>query len=116
MMTLLVTHAYRIAMVLAVLGLISAVFLFKDLAIPYWTDLFPPPLGDPQVGEGDESTPVVSVIQAFGAIVGSFGTVFMMLIGWRKERRDVAESKLKIMKLELELARMTAASGPNAKP
>jgi hypothetical protein len=39
------------------------------------------------------------------------GTISSVILGWRSERRQAAESRLRVAQLELELARARADSG-----
>ena len=39
------------------------------------------------------------------------GTVSSVILGWRSERRQAAESRLRVAQLELELARTRADAG-----
>jgi hypothetical protein len=116
MKTVLTNNAYRIAIVLAGVGLVVALFLLKDLVTLFWTDLFPPANSE-LTGEGDEASPAIEIVfKCMGALIALLGASSMALLGWRRDRREVLESNLKIMKLEVELARLNAATGANATP
>jgi len=65
-----------------------------------------------------------SAISAGSLLVSLFGTTSMVIFGWRSERRNATESKLRIQHLELQLAAMQgqalakseAVTGPAAGP
>jgi hypothetical protein len=49
--------------------------------------------------------PAYALVVSIGAFfVSAFGTASTVILGWRNERRQAAESRLKIEQLELQLA------------
>jgi hypothetical protein len=110
MSKLLETHGYRIAIVCAVLGLVAAFVLLLNV-FPDFIALLTYQPSDPNTGEGtDGPQAAMLIISALGLIVTTVGTSFTVIVGWRKERRDVTESQLKIKQLEIEVTRLNAAN------
>jgi hypothetical protein len=61
------------------------------------------------------SLPALAVgVSACTLIVSTLGTASSVILGWRGERRQAAEWKLKIQQLELELAAAKAAGRSEA--
>jgi hypothetical protein len=112
MTTFLEAHAYRIAIIFATLALVSAAVLLISIVSPDWTDTFwPPRIDENPVGEGAEGPLSANVIISTLSLVAFvIGNAFTVVIGWRKERRDAVESKLRIRQLELQLAQMGATT------
>jgi hypothetical protein len=58
----------------------------------------------PGPGAVDAIAPIAALISGLTLIVATFGTASTILLGWRADKRQNAEFKLKIEQLQLELA------------
>jgi len=47
---------------------------------------------------------IVDKIEPLASLVGIIGILFTMVFGWRKDRREMEESKLRIRQLERQLS------------
>ena len=52
----------------------------------------------------EEEAKVVAVVSCIGVVIGVIGTSYSILLGWRAERRQAEEAKLKNQQLERQLA------------
>jgi hypothetical protein len=55
---------------------------------------------------------VVAIVSCIGVVIGAIGTSSTMLLGWRAEKRQSEEFKLKIQQLERELAKSKEQDAP----
>jgi hypothetical protein len=55
-----------------------------------------------------EEAKVVAVVSCIGVVIGVIGTSYSILLGWRAERRQTEEAKLKNQQLERQLAETEA--------
>jgi hypothetical protein len=122
-------RAYKISRVFAALALISIVsfvglvmlFVWRERAllemlVKVTTDLPPltqaPPPGAPpsDVESGSSLAELATVISGLTFLVSSIGTASTVILGWRSERRQTQEFKLKVQQLETEVRRLKQAS------
>jgi hypothetical protein len=93
---------YRLAIIFAVL-----VFVSTGIVILYVTTTILPHL----YGGSDlvpfEMNPLAGIISVLTLLVSAIGTASTIVLGWRAERRQAAESQLKVRQLELDLAELT---------
>ena len=104
--------AFGLARILASLVIVSGLVLLA-VSIPLSG---PEPTAAPNIppsGGMFDSIPVAvitAIISFCTFVLSSVATAFTILFDWRKDRREGAEAKLKLEQLELELARVRAAS------
>ena len=103
---------YRIAIFLTVAVLISAAVQ----VVLMWSPLPPPPVEEfpeppeppkPMTWEDfirEMAARIVDKIEPLASLVGIIGILFTMVFGWRKDRREMEESKLRIRQLERQLS------------
>jgi len=103
---------YRIAIFLTVAVLISAAVQ----VVLMWSPLPPPPVeefpGPPEPPEpmtwGDlireMAARIIDKLEPLASLVGIIGILFTMVFGWRKDRRETEETKLRIRQLEHQLS------------
>jgi hypothetical protein len=91
-------RSYTLAKIFAALLLISTVvLLFSPVAFLTWGD-------DPW----EFLKPAAFIVSFLTFLLSVVGTAFTVFFGWRKERRESEESKLRIQQLELQVAQLSA--------
>ena len=112
---------YRIAIFLTVAVLISAAVQ----VVLMWSPLPPPPVeefpGPPEPPEpmtwGDlireMAARIIDKLEPLASLVGIIGILFTMVFGWRKDRRETEESKLRIRQLERQLSESSDRKPPS---
>jgi hypothetical protein len=95
--------AYKLARIFSVIGLIALPLLLVALLTPrLYVDY---PNDGPQYVSATENIAILTItISSLSMLVALIGTSSTIMLGWRAERRQSAEFKLKIEQLELELA------------
>jgi hypothetical protein len=81
---------------------LAILFAGADYYSSYRSDPSPPP---PPSARYLMITAIISVLTF---LVGAIGTSFIIFFGWRKERRESEEVKLKLRHLELQIAQLSA--------
>ena len=116
---------YRVAIFLTVAVLISAAVQ----VILTWDPIYlaPPPVEEPGPPEPPElpepmtwwdfiremAAQAVDKLEPLASLVGIIGILFTMVFGWRKDRRETEESKLRVRQLERQLSESSDTKPPS---
>jgi hypothetical protein len=63
----------------------------------------------------EQGPPTAIVISFCAVLITGLGTASTVILGWRNDRRQAAESKLKIEQLELQLAELRRSDAKSSK-
>jgi ABC-type Fe3+ transport system permease subunit len=103
---------FRLAKIFGLAAILS--FLVYVIVLAVWFSLFWDDLHSHLVQTSISDAPTIAVVTlAFSGItsvLATLGTASTILLGWRSDRRQAKESKLKMEQLELQLADARKAS------
>jgi hypothetical protein len=110
------SRAYRLGVILSVLLLISVIVIGLTITWLYIPSLQPQipselPRGSSGPGPAENIAAVAIGISFLTFVISAIGTASTIILGWRSERRQAEESKLRIAQLEIQLAEVKAKIG-----